>query len=736
MKAQREADLGVRNLELLFVPPGLPFVSKVDGEVGAASFLLRGRAGTGKTTLAVALAHAAARHAKGSVLYVTTELGPADVSFKASLLGLGEAIVWRWDERGRAPAGSILVLGLPSFASSGAGSSNADRDHLALRVARELFLASADREPAQPPTGDAESAPHAPFVAPIRAVVIDALAPIASDEEARARRTELSSFVQMLEARDVSTVLVEETTAGSPDAISAAVDVVLSPSLRADPDTGELSRKLACLKSRFARALPGPHDYGADPETHRPTVWPDLLSLAVADREPPFAVPKARQARMLVPTAEDCERLVAHGGSIILSRSDRSGTCFIDALRHTPGVRIVEWRSGPLIAVLTKQKRAEIAAGSGPNALGDVVVRALRDASANTVVIHGVEVLLDQPKLRAPILRLLEALRAFGVLVCVHGKARALRRIEPIADRILDESRRNARRSIPALRYRPAAIWLLDLNRPDLLTARRGDLAVDSAEHAALIAALARYRAGASDIDPLRSVVAPAMDVITPEPHPNDLPPALRAPLAWTYALTGRDAEAARVCYEAGGSDAQGSPALLSCLWWSLNAVHAQSSAAIEALLILRGKPEGRFTLGFHLRALARCGRVDESDSVAEACREAYNLSDIMVARLKADARLDASEPAALAEAKAMLAALAAIDDLPTLHRAEIAHNLGYAHERLGEIDDAARWYRRALAVNPGLQISSQALARLGDVGAAFDVRPSAQGELPFLPRS
>lgn len=765
MRAQRAADLCVRNLELLFAPIGLPFVQKGDGDAATTSVLVRGSAGTGKTTLAVALGHTAARQAKGSALYLTTELGSAEVTFKAGLLGLSESAVRPWDDRADAPAGSLLVQSLPVFVSAQARPTALERGLSAIRAARELC---ADDD------------------ARIRAVVIDALFPpgLASSGDEASLRGDFLGFVHDLEARGVSVIFVEEAEAGAPEHLSFVVDVVLSPSFREDPETGELQRKLACRKSRFALALPGPHDYGLDPESSRPSVWPDTLAVVGANAEPPFAVPKARQARMLVPLDDEGQHMVLQGGSVIINPSDTAGTTFVDALRFTPGVRIVEWRCGHVTTVLTKQKRVEIFAFAGPHALGDAVLRALASASANTVVVHGIEALLEQTRFQAPLLRVIEALRSLGVLTCVHGEARSLRKIEPMADVIVDDSRRGARRMISEPRYRPAALWLLDLTRPDLFSWKRGELAprgpaeanavarihgalarageairmgdaqlaareIDeiprdpglyagwprALTQAAFVTALARYRTGDADVDPLAGLASPP-------PHPDEeatslfdeLPIELRAPLAWTYALMGRDGLAARACYEACDSEVPLAPTLLS-LWWSLNAVHAQSNAAIEALAILRGKPEGRFTLGFYLRALARRGRLDEADSVTEASREAYNLKDYLVARLQADVRLESGEPALIVDAKSRLAALASAESLPVLHRAEVAHNLGYAHERLGELDEASRWYRRALSVNRRLACATQALARLGEGDSLPDAKDGAQSELPFQAR-
>jgi hypothetical protein len=74
---------------------------------------------------------------------------------------------------------------------------------------------------------------------------------------------------------------------------------------------------------------------------------------------------------------------------------------------------------------------------------------------------------------------------------------------------------------------------------------------------------------------------------------------------------------------------------------------------------------------------------------------------------------------------------LNSVTDLPPLHRAEVAHNLGYAHERLGDVDEAARWYHQALSVNPHLQIAKQALTRIGEAGASAETKESSPSDQP-----
>src|SRR5262245_31536499 len=83
----------IPRLEYLFLPPGMPLVGKTREARETTSILVRGGAGTGKTTLAVALAHAIAREQNGVSLYLTTEFVPTELTYKAKLLGLPESLI-------------------------------------------------------------------------------------------------------------------------------------------------------------------------------------------------------------------------------------------------------------------------------------------------------------------------------------------------------------------------------------------------------------------------------------------------------------------------------------------------------------------------------------------------------------------------------------------------------------------------------------------------------------------
>ncbi len=65
MKGPRLTELPIKHLEYVFSPPGLMLPVKGESEHGTTSILVRGGAGTGKTTFALALAHALAKAARG-----------------------------------------------------------------------------------------------------------------------------------------------------------------------------------------------------------------------------------------------------------------------------------------------------------------------------------------------------------------------------------------------------------------------------------------------------------------------------------------------------------------------------------------------------------------------------------------------------------------------------------------------------------------------------------------------
>lgn len=267
MKAPRVTELGVHHLQHLFSPEGIPLPSKGASEVGTTSILIRGGPGTGKTTLALALAHSIARKGEGTALYLATEFSPVELRFKATLLGLADFTVSRWPGEDDVESGAILVEHLSQVGDGEQILSDADRRVRSIDAVWELLHPASDsQEPASSPTPDGKR--------PVRVVVVDALAvpePISDG----APRADLVAFIQALESEGCSVILVEELIEERLAWTSFVVDVVLSLTLSPHPETGALRRQLAVLKTRFSISTPGPHDYGLQ-EGH-PAVKPSLI---------------------------------------------------------------------------------------------------------------------------------------------------------------------------------------------------------------------------------------------------------------------------------------------------------------------------------------------------------------------------------------------------------------------------------------------------------------------------
>ena len=109
MNELRITDFAYHGFAHVFAPLGLRLVEKSEGGQPTTSVLIRGAAGTGKTTLALAIAHAIAKASNGIVLYVATEASLADVVYKTAILGFGDTGVVAYDPVVPLPAGSVAV---------------------------------------------------------------------------------------------------------------------------------------------------------------------------------------------------------------------------------------------------------------------------------------------------------------------------------------------------------------------------------------------------------------------------------------------------------------------------------------------------------------------------------------------------------------------------------------------------------------------------------------------------
>ncbi|HND34439.1 MAG TPA: ATPase domain-containing protein, partial [Myxococcota bacterium] len=241
----------VRHLEYLFQPPGLPLVEKVPEKPHTTSILVRGRAGTGKSTLAVALALDLAAMQEGRVLYLSTEIAPVDIAFKLRQLRMPPELLSGWDN---ATADHTVLA-----------------QHLGVYEDLEIDRPEARMEKALEKAWELVQSP--PPGAALRALVIDAFSLVGATPDPGLRGV-LLNLLQQLENLGISTILVEEAPAPTADWTSFLADVVFELSWAEDPDTNKLFRRLGCMKSRFVPSNPGPHDYGMEEEDL--AVWPPL----------------------------------------------------------------------------------------------------------------------------------------------------------------------------------------------------------------------------------------------------------------------------------------------------------------------------------------------------------------------------------------------------------------------------------------------------------------------------
>ena len=286
MKLLRLKDLYVRQLQYLFSPPGLPLVAKADPKgVCTTTVLIRGEAGAGKTTLALALAHSIARSRKGVVLVLNTETAPVEVDAKAAFLGISQRSVVAWSGRSKVKRGTILVQHIALAAAPGEVEEEQLNRPGMLDVLWEMLQTYIDEDPAR---------------VPIAAVMVDGMLLSDRDEATGPTRSDTAAFLQALETRGISTVIVEESAPKQASWLPFVVDLVFELQFNIAEDTRKLVRQLVCRKSRYTPAFAGPHEYDLD-EGSIPSVWPDPL-----DIDPEIL----RQVRML-------ELLVANAGWIV-----------------------------------------------------------------------------------------------------------------------------------------------------------------------------------------------------------------------------------------------------------------------------------------------------------------------------------------------------------------------------------------------------------------------------------
>ncbi|MCK6588105.1 MAG: hypothetical protein L6Q76_11015 [Polyangiaceae bacterium] len=708
MKGTRLEDLPIKHFEYIFTPTGMPLVPKGEDEHGTTSILVRGGAGTGKTTLALALAHAIAKAGGGLVFYLTTEFSPAEIAFKATLIGLPEEAVDVWPGGKDASVGSIVVEHLSEVRHGRAVLSSAERKKSSIDAVWESLH----------PESEAARRPSLP----VRAVVIDALTLPDAGEDERSLRADLVNFVQALENEGISVVLVEELASETPAWSAFVVDVVLELTFSNDAETQELRRKLTLSKCRYSTSLPGPHDYGLEGESL--AVWPDLLRVATGGHNRERLTHIKDPVRVALPSFAHGKWAVL-GPGIVMSDIDEASTNVRGVFRHTPGAVEIPFSLGSITYIGAHKRDVQIHDNQGAAAVGWAVLAAGRELGANVCFVQFVERLLSRKGWTTPILHLLEGLRELGFLVCVHAELGSIPQAVHVADFAWDSHGMPS--SIPKRRHLWATRFLLSSQSPDtseqsLLILRSSSTwrsRIETASSSHELNAIIENAASITDsrdklISPLVQGLAGSnkgrgkiIEVI----DSGGFTKTTRTQLAWLALHLGADWHAGREALREIMSDSPEPSMLL--LWKAICSAIAGNKAAISELQAILTSPEEIPILDPLLRGLAKTDQFDQADIIIADFVSRHNLSPWMHTRLRAETRLDSEHLAPVRDALPLLVALSEDAAIPLVHRAEIWHNLGVAYDRLGDQKAAGNAFQTALNLNSNLDASREELEAL-----------------------
>ena len=698
MNDLRIEDFSIHGLEYVFVPPGLPLVAKAPDARATTSILIRGGAGTGKTTLAVALAHAISREHGGVTLYLTTEFVATELAYKASTLGLPAALVDSWSsDRGHEPGAILAEHLLGTDAGTQRLPTLAERKRAAIEAVSELLGVESDADVVGTPD--------------VRVVVIDAFGlPEIEHQEDNQLRNELLELIQSLESVGVTTIIVEEAGDATEAWLPFVVDVVFEIELSPDPDTGDLVRRLMCRKSRYGTSLAGPHDYGLEPDG-APAVWPDVMfssSPCLPKASPPLA------PAIFLPFGQYC--LLCPAGSVLISEYDEPFET-TPVFGATPGLVMARLRCGPMIeSELSAGELASYSESQGLFAASWKLVRAASTGRINAVIVGGLDYFTSRPRARLRALRAIAMLSEAGMTVCLHGRRAELEAAHAIATVIQTREQRGgtlvpepAPRPCRADRWMPT---LVERTNPDFTDA------LDQEVRAWML--------GIDDPDEFRSI-PDKLDSI----RLSDVDAVSRR--AWTYDLLGMFSYgrhqlfprkhgdhllAAQISHLNATGDMLGAAKL--CLehsdhpdvqfdeWWSeFSAIFAGNPTAIEQLENATATAEPRQMIAL-MRALARAAELDRLAPIIDACGERFGLPRWYLDRLRAELCLDANRTPLTERAIEELTELSAADGVPRIHRAEMLYNVGVAKFRLGDHEGAGDAARRALGLNPMLELPPQ----------------------------
>lgn len=376
-------ELPVRNLEWVFHPPGLPLPDRGHSKP-TTSVLVRGPAGTGKTSLALGVAAGIAKALGGRIYYLSTEIAPTDVRFKLEQIGLPRDCA-----AGRAGvAGHTQVVVEHLLRVAEPTEDGGWRTDAALRHVEGVVV---DRE-----------------VDNLSVVVVDAFSLLGETEAKSSLRLELAAFIQACDTQGISVVLVEEAPGTTAAFLPFVVDVVFELGWGEDPDTHARYRQLAVTKSRFAHAANGPHDFGI--ERGRLAVWPDLGGVDFD------------ALRNQLRPQHDAVAVLGNGrrlsGLVAISGGDRFVRPSV-----TPWLRFLDVKLGGVHSIGDRT----VSMADGPNAVVWSIINSVSANASDVLMVTGAASVLRRSRFLAPLFGSLAILGEAGLLVAVVGAGDDLR---------------------------------------------------------------------------------------------------------------------------------------------------------------------------------------------------------------------------------------------------------------------------------------------------------------------
>ncbi len=713
-------DLPILNLALLFRPHGVPLIDK-GADKPTTSIAILGDAGAGKTTLAVAFAHAIAKSLAGSALYITTELVATELAYKIKFLRITDARVLPWEEVSSARGGDVVAqhLALVHDETMDSGQGVEDR---ALRAALHLAERTRGHE------------------APVRCVVIDAFPLQKSKNDAREQRDDVVALVQTLEGRGISVVIIDED-GGLCDYLPFVTDIVFEARFERDEDSHSLVRRVVCRKSRYAEALPGPHDTGIEFDV--PGLWPDPLPIIAGDPSP-WMLSDARRLNLFLPVDIRYIKPLARG-ALVLSAYDKQSP-LPAVLQATPGSLLATVNCGPINRIWVPGHGYQVPDWEGPHSLSWALFRASRDLGVNAFLIQGMEEFLASQRYRQGLMHAAEALRQTGHVVCFHGRERDLRPFAANADYVWNGPVRGGER-LPERSHRNAANWLALKDWPVERSAGDDDHSADSVRAAVSKLekdlqsgnahdANAAYERILSDLSNgkveypeagrlafcahMLARTAAARKSMSVDTERRDV----NLSLAWAAALAGDEHQAISKVF-----------ALFTPYAVLETALHQLWAALLTAIVGSRpAEQSARASLDsslasapFLIRAFARHKQWSDVDELVAEVASRSGSSEFLAARMRADARLESGDAEALVQAEALLSELSR-SSLPVLHMADVWFNLGVVRASRGRERDAMECWKRVLELVPWHEPAKEQLARHLDAsrGKSLGKEPAA----------